>query len=87
MVLFPEATQSATKNRAEHLLEMVSQAAFPFKNELSEPVTLSAGVSVYPEDGEAAEEIIKAADFALYKAKEAGRNRVFAANEITPTLF
>src|SRR6266478_6508498 len=34
----------------------------------------SIGISVYPEDGEDAETIIKSADTAMYHAKESGRN-------------
>jgi diguanylate cyclase (GGDEF)-like protein len=36
-------------------------------------VTASVGVSVYPEDGEDAETLIKYADTAMYQAKETGR--------------
>ncbi|MCX8097492.1 MAG: EAL domain-containing protein [Casimicrobiaceae bacterium] len=36
----------------------------------------SVGVAVYPEHGEAAEELLAAADAALYAAKAAGRNQV-----------
>ena len=37
-------------------------------------VTTSIGVSIYPNDGEDAETLIKNADIALYKAKDEGRN-------------
>jgi len=42
-------------------------------------VTISLGVSAFPIHGQTAGEILKAADMALYKAKEAGRDRVYAA--------
>lgn len=38
-------------------------------------VTASAGVAVYPADGQTAEEIFKNADNAMYAAKRAGKNR------------
>jgi diguanylate cyclase (GGDEF)-like protein/PAS domain S-box-containing protein len=38
-------------------------------------VTTSMGISVYPDDGEDAEALIKNADTAMYRAKEHGRNR------------
>ncbi|MDD5730749.1 MAG: GGDEF domain-containing protein [Candidatus Omnitrophica bacterium] len=39
-------------------------------------VTLSIGVSVFPEDGKGPEVLIEKADRALYRAKEEGRNKV-----------
>jgi diguanylate cyclase (GGDEF)-like protein len=38
--------------------------------------TISIGVSIFPEDGESLWQTIKYADVALYKAKDAGRDRV-----------
>jgi len=37
-------------------------------------VTASAGISLYPEDGEDAETLLKCADTAMYRAKERGRD-------------
>ncbi|MGH8222179.1 MAG: EAL domain-containing protein [Woeseiaceae bacterium] len=37
-------------------------------------VTVSMGISIYPDDGEDAEAVIRNADIAMYHAKEAGRN-------------
>jgi len=37
-------------------------------------VTASGGVSLYPEDGEAAEALLRKADTAMYRAKERGRD-------------
>ena len=37
-------------------------------------VTCSCGIAIYPEDGDSAEQLIKHADTALYKAKASGRD-------------
>src|SRR3989449_1014349 len=47
-------------------------------------VTISAGLSTWPGGGESGEELLEAADKALYRAKQAGRNRVLAANPASP---
>jgi diguanylate cyclase (GGDEF)-like protein len=41
-------------------------------------LTVSAGIAAYPEDGRSVKELVAAADAALYRAKEAGRDRVEA---------
>jgi diguanylate cyclase (GGDEF)-like protein len=46
--------------------------------------TISIGVSVFPADGEAFWQTIKYADVALYKAKDAGRDRVV---HFTPEMW
>jgi diguanylate cyclase (GGDEF)-like protein/PAS domain S-box-containing protein len=45
-------------------------------NGLSFTVTCSIGVSVYPADGAEPQQLLKHADIAMYRAKEAGRNQV-----------
>jgi diguanylate cyclase (GGDEF)-like protein len=45
------------------------------------PLTVSIGVATFPDDGSTLKQIIKSADCALYKAKNAGRNRVWKSNE------
>ena len=43
-------------------------------------VTVSIGVAVFPEHGDTATALIKAADNALYRAKRNGRNRIEVAD-------
>ena len=46
--------------------------------ERGRPLTISVGVAVYPDDAEAKDELLDKADWAMYAAKRAGRNRVLA---------
>jgi predicted signal transduction protein with EAL and GGDEF domain len=50
-------------------------------------VTASIGIALYPADEAVAERLIKAADTAMYRAKELGRNRyAFFAPEMNERL-
>ncbi len=54
--------------------------AFPFiLDEVSIHVTISIGIAVAPRHGENIKTLVAAADQALYRAKETGRNRVCSA--------
>lgn len=47
-------------------------------------ITLSAGVPVFPDGGSDADQLLAAADAALYQAKKAGRNRVVLSRPTQP---
>ncbi|ULO07269.1 EAL domain-containing protein [Paenibacillus sp. 19GGS1-52] len=50
-------------------------------------VTVSIGISFYPEDGETTEEILKNADVAMYRAKEEGKGRYVVYDKSMHTAF
>jgi diguanylate cyclase (GGDEF)-like protein len=39
-------------------------------------ITASFGVAAFPTDGQSPDELVRAADAAMYEAKQTGRNRV-----------
>lgn len=57
---------------AEKLLYIVSQPYHLDNHELT--ITTSIGIAMYPEDGADFDTLVKAADVAMYRAKQAGRN-------------
>ena len=48
-------------------------------------MTLSIGLAEFPRHGTTFEQVIHAADAALYEAKRAGRNQIIAATEVEPS--
>ena len=73
------ASADAARKRAELLREEIKQLNVQYGGQLLGAVTLSIGIAVFPENGESAEHLLKAADGALYRAKENGRDRIVAA--------
>ncbi|MBW2529621.1 MAG: diguanylate cyclase [Deltaproteobacteria bacterium] len=65
---------------ADKIRQAVEAAPFPFRDE--QPggrLTISLGVAAFPTHAREPDELIEAADAALYEAKAAGRNRVHVA--------
>ena len=79
ILILPEASQEVTQMRAEHLREGVRSLHVQFEGQTLEAVTLSLGVAVFPVHGSTYDELLKAADAALYCAKREGRDRVVVA--------
>lgn len=76
-LLMIESTRSDARDAVDRLRQLLEETPciIPEKN-LTIPVTISAGVAAMPEDAETVEQLIEAADSALYTAKRLGRNRV-----------
>ena len=79
IVILPGASLAVTEKRAERVCEAVRQIYVANGPQLSGLLTISVGVAVYPEHGTAADDLVRAADAALYQAKRAGRDRVAVA--------
>lgn len=76
IIIAPHITRGQARRIAEKLRRTVAGWAFPGVNR---PITISAGVAECPENGDTHQELVKAADTALYAAKQEGRNRVYTA--------
>ena len=73
------ASLDAARKRAELLREEIKQLNVRHGGQLLGAVTLSIGIAVFPGSGENPGQLVKAADEALYRAKEEGRDRVISA--------
>lgn len=86
-VVLPEKTKEEASSLAGELLKKV--AAQPLKGKDGQKVhslTLSMGLSMYPDDGKKLEEIIEKADRALYSSKRKGKNRLTTSDQIMPEV-
>jgi len=75
LVLLPEADKKGALIVAERIRKAIDTLIIKAYDE-SIDITISMGISSFPEDGDLSEELIEKADKALYEAKNEGRNRV-----------
>jgi len=71
-VVAPGADQEHCRALAERICQAISSNRFDTLG----PLTVSVGVAMYPQHGTEREDLIQAADFAMYRSKEDGKNRV-----------
>ena len=80
VVILPKASLDDTRSRAEALRAGIKVPVLDDANHLYPSVTMSVGVAAYPEHGTSVEDLILAADSAMYLAKSQGRDRVVVAS-------
>lgn len=81
ILILPGASIEQSYMRAHEICQEASKNLYIHYNEQRlGPVTLSMGVSVFPQCGGDPSSLIKSADAALYEAKHSGRNRAFVAS-------
>jgi diguanylate cyclase (GGDEF)-like protein len=72
IMLAGQADQESIATVAAKIIEMMS---IPFRiNSMEISATCSVGISLYPDNGQDFDSLLKHADMAMYKAKESGRN-------------
>ena len=78
LIVVTDTTREAVNNTAERLRQAVAASAFSLGTEIR-TITASFGVTFSDGVRDTAQEIVGAADRALYAAKTGGRNRIVAA--------
>lgn len=79
VLILPETTQESARERAEELRKRTRQLTVMHHGQALGIITMSVGVATYPQNGNSAEALLRAADSALYRAKSEGRDRVICA--------
>jgi diguanylate cyclase (GGDEF)-like protein len=78
-LLLPEASLTIAYQRAERILDTVRHMQIKHRGQVLGAITVSLGVAAFPKHGETPEALIRAADQALYQAKQGGRNKLASA--------
>ena len=82
ILILPDATLEVTRRRADKLREGARHLQITYSGQPLGTITLSLGVSVFPDHGTTANDLVNAADKALYLAKKQGRNQVVVWEEV-----
>jgi diguanylate cyclase len=75
LLVLPEADLEAARKSAERLLNGVRSMQITHYGKVLKDMTISIGIAGYPAHATTPESLIHAADAALYRAKETGRNQ------------
>ena len=83
--LLPETSLEGGKVLAEKLRSMLAASHFTYQENMLS-LTMTLGVACFSEDMKRLEDCIDAADDALYRGKQAGRNQVVVSPPLSPAL-
>lgn len=86
IVILSEATRTVAVQRAETIRRDIERMQLMLGDKPLQRVTASFGIALFPTHADNAEALVRAADDALYRAKDAGRNRVHVF-EAEPSLL
>lgn len=75
-IILPNTSKDEAQSTAEKICQRVASRKFKLAQDKETNVTISLGVSTFPNDGDTASKVIDAADKRLYSAKHNGRNQV-----------
>lgn len=76
IIVMPDASIEHSMARAEQIRMGIKKLEPKYEGKKLESISVSIGVSCFPDNSTTAENLIDAADRALYKAKKQGRDRV-----------
>jgi diguanylate cyclase (GGDEF)-like protein len=87
VIVLAEATLDGAFSRAEELRHEVHRLVAQYRRQPLGSITVSIGLASLPEHGVTPQDLVAAADRALYRAKSDGRDRTVAAHVVPHTLL
>lgn len=84
LLILPPTEAETALLRAEDVRKRVASMRLASQGKLLQDVTVSIGLSTFPQVGKTLEDLVGAADRALYAAKIGGRNRITVAESVIP---
>ena len=79
LLIMSETDAEPARQRAESLRERLAALPIRYRGQTLRPLTISVGIAAFPANASSREQLISAADGALYRAKHEGRDRVVVA--------
>jgi diguanylate cyclase (GGDEF)-like protein len=79
-LILPDTAQDGAVSVAARIRERLSAARFLTSDGLSVHLTASIGVATLPDCANSAEELLRAADMAMYKVKASGKDGIYIAS-------
>jgi len=81
VIVMPNMNKKVAYERAEKLRNTLNSLYIPY-GIYSLTTTISVGIASYPANGQTREAILRAADKAMYAAKEAGRDHILSYDQL-----
>jgi diguanylate cyclase (GGDEF)-like protein len=78
-LILPDTGSEGAAAVADRIRERVDEHRFLVSEGLEIHLTVSVGVGTLPDVAASAEELVRAADLAMYRVKESGKNGVYIA--------
>jgi len=83
IVIMPNINPAAARDRAETLRLALNALRVPFQQNVL-MMTISMGIASYPANGATRDAVLRAADLAMYAAKNAGRDHILSFDQLEP---
>jgi diguanylate cyclase (GGDEF)-like protein/PAS domain S-box-containing protein len=82
IIVLPDTSLNVTCERAEQLIANTKNMQLQFEEKFIGELSISIGISIFPENGISKADILRSADMALFSAKKEGRGRMVLSDHL-----